>query len=72
MRSLARLACLVGLVTGSSACVTVRPQQRAALADPIMQFDGEARAEALRTHAIDNREGSQGGTGVAGGGCGCN
>jgi hypothetical protein len=54
------------------ACVTVKPQQRAVLADPVMQFDGEARAEALRTHAIDNREGSFGGSGVAGGGCGCN
>jgi hypothetical protein len=56
----------------STGCVTVRAQQRAVLADPIMQFGSEGRAEALRVHAIDNREGSQGGSGVAGGGCGCN
>jgi hypothetical protein len=58
--------------TFASGCVTVHAQQRAVLADPIMQFDGEPRAEALRVHAIDNREGSFGGSGVAGGGCGCN
>ena len=65
---------LLALVALSAAagCVTVKAQQRAVLADPIMQFDGEARAEALRVHALDNREGSIGGSGVAGGGCGCN
>jgi hypothetical protein len=53
-------------------CATVAPQQRALLADPIMQFDAEAKHEAALRHALDNREGSMGGTGVAGGGCGCN
>jgi len=53
-------------------CVTVRPQQRAVLADPIMQFEGDPQANAQLRHAIDNREGSYGGGGVAGGGCGCN
>lgn len=62
----------LALLPGASGCVTVKAQQRAVLADPIMQFDGEARAEALRVHALDNREGSMGGSGVAGGGCGCN
>jgi Domain of unknown function (DUF4266) len=64
------VACVLAALL--SGCVTVRAQQRAALADPIMEFDGEARAEALRVHAIGNREGSSGGSGVAGGGCGCN
>jgi hypothetical protein len=53
-------------------CVTVRPQQRAILADPIMQFEGDPRANAPIRHALDNREGSFGGEGVSGGGCGCN
>jgi hypothetical protein len=57
------------LVTG---CVTVRPQERAVLADPIMQFEGDPIIAAQLHHAIDNREGSFGGQGVAGGGCGCN
>ncbi len=53
-------------------CVTVKPQQRSVLADPIMQFEGDPQAAAQLRHAIENREGSYGGSGVSGGGCGCN
>ena len=53
-------------------CATVAPQQRAILADPTMQFDAEAKHDAALRHSIENREGSMGGTGVSGGGCGCN
>lgn len=60
------------VVAATSACVTVAPQQRAILSDPTMQFEAEARHEAALHHALDNREGSMGGTGVVGGGCGCN
>lgn len=59
-------------VLAISGCSTLAPQQRAILADPTMQFGAEARHDAALHHAIDNREGSMGGTGVAGGGCGCN
>jgi hypothetical protein len=55
-----------------SGCATVAPQQRAILADPTMQFAAEAKHDAALRHAIENREGSMGGTGVSGGGCGCN
>jgi Domain of unknown function (DUF4266) len=57
---------------GVTGCATLAPQQRAILADPTMQFDADARHEAALRHALDNREGSMGGTGVSGGGCGCN
>jgi hypothetical protein len=53
-------------------CVTVQPQQRAVLADPIMQFEGDPHASAQLRHALENREGAYGGSGVSGGGCGCN
>ncbi len=66
MKKLALLALVL-----LSAC-TVKPQQRSVLADPIMQFGGDPQAAAQLRHAIDNREGSYGGGGVAGGGCGCN
>ena len=56
----------------ASACVTVRPEQRAILADPVMQFQGDPREAAQRQHVLENREGSFGGTSVQGGGCGCN
>lgn len=60
------------LALTSTACVTVKATQRSVLADPIMQFEGDPQASAQLRHAIDNREGSYGGGGVAGGGCGCN
>jgi hypothetical protein len=53
-------------------CVTVRPEQKAILADPIMQFAAQARADAQLAHVLENREGSSGGGAVHGGGCGCN
>jgi hypothetical protein len=55
-----------------TSCVTVRPQERAVLADPTMQFEGDKQASTPIVHAIENREGSYGGSGVSGGGCGCN
>jgi hypothetical protein len=63
---------LVSLALLSSGCATVAPEQRAILADPSMQFDAEGKHEGPLKHALENREGSMGGTGVQGGGCGCN
>jgi hypothetical protein len=56
----------------ASACVTVRPEQRAILADPKMRFQGDPRTAGEMDHVIENREGSFGGGSVQGGGCGCN
>ena len=66
-----KLAFLVFLLSLAS-CVTVRPEQRAVLADPTMQFDNDPGDRAARDHVLENREGSSGGTSVKGGGCGCN
>ncbi|HEX3774329.1 MAG TPA: DUF4266 domain-containing protein [Polyangiaceae bacterium] len=60
------------LVLASAGCATVRPEQRAVLADPTMQFDAQSADQAALDHALDNREGSTGGGSVKGGGCGCN
>jgi hypothetical protein len=70
--SKALLAAIVLLGALAGGCVTVRPEQRAILADPVMQFQGDPREAAQRQHALENREGSFGGTSVQGGGCGCN
>jgi hypothetical protein len=56
-------------------CVTVKPQQRGVLSDPIMRFGGNGHdgvEQGQVKHALSNREGAFGGDGVAGGGCGCN
>jgi hypothetical protein len=60
------------LLLGGAGCATVRPEQRAILADPTMQFDAQSPDQAALDHALDNREGSTVGGSVRGGGCGCN
>jgi hypothetical protein len=67
-----RHALLLLFATSALACVTVKPQQRAILADPTMVFDPDPQAAGPIRHVYENREGSFGGEGVAGGGCGCN
>jgi hypothetical protein len=69
----ALLLCL-SLVAGfwTTGCATVRPEQRAVLADPTMRFEGEPGEKAATEHVLENREGSFGGGSVRGGGCGCN
>jgi len=59
-------------LAASAGCATVRPEQRAVLADPTMQFDAKSADQGALEHALDNREGSTGGGSVRGGGCGCN
>jgi hypothetical protein len=66
------VALLAAVTVGAFGCVTVRPEQRAILADRIMQFGADARERAALEHAIENREGSSGAGSVQGGGCGCN
>ena len=63
---------VVVLALLASACATVRPEQRAVLADPTMRFEGEPGEKAAVEHALENREASYGGGSVRGGGCGCN
>jgi hypothetical protein len=70
--SIFRALVLVVAAVALGGCATVRPQERAVLADPIMQFEGDPKAAAQLRHAVENREGSYGGASVSGGGCGCN
>ena len=51
---------------------TVKPHQRELLADRIMQLDAQQQERMAEEHMLSNREGAIGGTGTAGGGCGCN
>jgi len=58
------------LLTG--ACVHVRPHQRETLAARKMKFAPDPAEDELDLHMQESREGSAGGYGSAGGGCGCN
>jgi hypothetical protein len=50
----------------------VRADEKEFLADRIMQADYDVLETASDQHVLSNREGSEGGYGAAGGGCGCN
>lgn len=54
-----------------SSCVRVKPYEREAHARKTMQ-DRDASSAKLEGHVHEYREGSIGGSGVGGGGCGCN
>lgn len=56
----------------STGCATVAPYERGTLARTDMQLERNSDAAAGQQHADAYREGSAGGTGASGGGCGCN
>jgi hypothetical protein len=60
------------LAAGSTGCVRVKPYQREHLARRSMLADREPGESRFDQHARGSREGADGGTGEAGGGCGCN
>jgi hypothetical protein len=53
-------------------CATVAPYERERLAKRDMQFEPDPDGSAGEEHATAYREGSSGGSGSKGGGCGCN
>lgn len=54
-----------------SGCAVVQPWERERLADPNMMFDENPIQKGIKEHYINIREGSEGGNGSQGGGCGC-
>jgi len=52
-------------------CTIVQPWERERLADPNMIFDENPIQKGIKEHYINIREGSEGGNGSQGGGCGC-
>ena len=69
---LARVAMALSFFAFVGGCATVKPWQREALADPIMQPDRNPMQTALLDHVYFSREAASGGRSVGGGGCGCN
>lgn len=58
--------------TLSAGCAaTVQPWQKGRLANRCMTFDPDSGLVGFATHWQESREGSSGGYGVQGGGCGC-
>lgn len=63
---------IVLTVTSLASCTTVKPWEREVLARDDMQLDAQALDTALDDHIYFSKEGTSGGRGFGGGGCGCN
>ena len=75
MHAFARHALLAALAAAALAgCATSPPQawEKGALARPDMTMGGDPLAQRFDRHIYDSKENASGGTGVGGGGCGCN
>jgi hypothetical protein len=53
-------------------CATVQPWEKGNLARPEMRFDDDPLEARYEQHTYFSKEAASGGTGVGGGGCGCN
>jgi hypothetical protein len=65
----------MAVIIGCAGCASFDPPQpweKGELAKPAMQFDPDVLQAKLREHTYVSKEGSAGGYGVGGGGCGCN
>jgi hypothetical protein len=71
-----RLAVLAGCALVLAGCSSiepwVKPYERERLASPLMQMSRNGLSDKHFEHVREVREGARGGTGVQGGGCGCN
>ncbi|HET6612386.1 MAG TPA: DUF4266 domain-containing protein [Kofleriaceae bacterium] len=64
---------ILGLIAVSAqGCARVKPYEREYLARPSMSANEDPGRARFAHHARGSREGAAGGTGKAGGGCGCN
>jgi hypothetical protein len=70
MRTFVLLA--LAAATTATGCARVKPWQREYLSERAMTPGGERPEDRFRQHWQVSREGSTGGFGAAGGGCGCN
>ncbi|GJM14540.1 MAG: hypothetical protein DHS20C12_29430 [Pseudohongiella sp.] len=72
MNKLKLITVVVIGVIGLSSCTQVRPWERGQLAKEEMAWSADPLESALNDHIFFSKEASSGGSGAAGGGCGCN
>jgi hypothetical protein len=63
---------LLILLSGCQAMQPVQPWEKGILSRPEMTFEVDRLDAAFTEHTYFSKEASSGGTGVGGGGCGCN
>jgi hypothetical protein len=70
--SILRIVLVVTAATSIVGCANVQPWEREVLARDDMQLDAHALDSAFDDHIYFSKEGTSGGRGFGGGGCGCN
>jgi hypothetical protein len=55
-----------------AACASVKPWEKGYLAKPEMAFEPDPLEARQKAHLYASKEAAKGGSGVGGGGCGCN
>lgn len=71
-RRIFQIMLIAALGAVGTGCQMVQPWERGTLADYTMRGDRDPIGEAQMDHVFFSREMASGGTGVGGGGCGCN
>jgi Domain of unknown function (DUF4266) len=66
------LLIMASLLLGGCTSLGVKPWEREVLAREDMQLDSHALDAAIDDHIYFSKEGTSGGRGFGGGGCGCN
>lgn len=66
------LICTAIALAGCSAVTPVQPWQKGVLSKPEMSFEGDRLESGFAEHIYTSKEAASGGSGVGGGGCGCN
>ena len=70
--ALLALALAIAGLAGCSTLTPVQPWQKGVLSKPEMTFEGDRLESGFAEHIYTSKEASSGGSGVGGGGCGCN
>ncbi|MGH1536714.1 MAG: DUF4266 domain-containing protein [Gammaproteobacteria bacterium] len=72
MKLLLRIFVLIVFSMFIVSCTSVSPWERGILAKPEMAWEPDPLMGQLQEHVYFSKEGSSGGYGAGGGGCGCN
>ncbi len=72
MKRLIKAGAVCALLSGCALGPPVQPWEKGVLARPEMRADGPALEMRYDEHIYTSREAASGGSGVGGGGCGCN
>ncbi|WP_306667661.1 DUF4266 domain-containing protein [Massilia sp. CCM 8734] len=70
-----RIGAVAALAAGATGCSAITPVQaweKGTLAKPEMLIEGDGLEARFNEHIYNSREAASGGSGVGGGGCGCN